>query len=216
MRTVLASLALALSAASGPAAACTPAPGYRVPSNLELAGDAQAIVLAQVVAGALDPAGDPFESTITLRPLETLKGTLPAGDVTLYGMMLSRDADPELGMVSDPTEFERPHPVSYIGACVRFIFPLDTTVLFFLRRGEAGRWVPAGGAFSRWAEDVPAPDAPWVTLTRLYARAAALPEAERRALLESERAALLKRADDPVAQRMADDLARQLAVAGRA
>src|SRR5690348_9679187 len=105
MRTVLASLALALCAASLPAAACTPTPGYRVPSNLALADDAEAIVLARVVAGALDPGGDPFESTITLHPLETLKGAMPAGDLVLYGMMLSRDADPALGMVSDPAEF---------------------------------------------------------------------------------------------------------------
>jgi hypothetical protein len=211
MRPILASLALALSLAGLPAAACSPASDYRVPSNLALAGEAQAIVLAQVTAGALDPGGDPFESTITLHPLETLKGTLPAGDLLLYGMMLSRDADPELGMVSDPTEFERAHPVSYIGACVRFIFPLGTTALFFLRRDEAGQWIPAGGAFSRWAEDVPGSGAPWVTLSRLYTRAAALPEAERRALLEGEHTALRQRADDPVAQLMAADVARQLA-----
>ncbi len=209
MRTVLAGLALAL--AGSPAAACTLASDYRVPSNRELAGAAEAIALARVTAGALDPGGDPFESTITLHPLETLKGAVPAGDFPLYGMMLSRDADPKLGMVSDPTEFERPHPVSYIGACVRFIFPLGTTALFFLRRDEAGRWVPAGGAFSRWAEDVPGRDAPWVMLARLYARAAALSEPERRALLESERAALRQRGDDPVAQRMAADVARQVA-----
>jgi hypothetical protein len=203
MRAILASLAVVLSLAGLPAAACSPVPGYRVPGNLELAGDAETIVLANVVAGALDPGEDPFESTITLHPLETLKGPLPAGDFPLYGMMLSRDADPALGMVSDPSEFERAHPVSYIGACVRFIFPLGTTALFFLRQDEAGRWIPAGGAFSRWAEDVPGPDAPWVTLARLYTRAAALPEVER--------AALLQRADDPVAQLMAADVARQLA-----
>lgn len=215
MRKVLSSCALTLAVVSVPAAACTPAPGYHVPTNLELAADAQTIVLAKVVAGALDPGGDPFASAITLHPLETLKGSLPAGDLPLYGMMLSRDADPELGMVSDPHEFERAHPVSYIGACVRFIFPLDTVALFFLRQDGAGRWVPAGGAFSRWAEDVPqevpGPDAPWVALARLYARAAALPADERKALLESERSTLLQRADDRDAQLMAADVARQLA-----
>lgn len=210
VRSILASLALTLSCAALPAAACTPAPGYRAPSNLELAGDAEAIVLAKVVAGALDENEDPFASTITLRPLETIKGTLPEGDIALYGMMLSRDADPELGMVSSPYEFDRAHPVSYIGACVRFIFPLGTTALFFLRRDEKGNWVPAGGAFSRWAEDVPDADAPWVRLVRLYARAAALPEGERAPLLESERATLQQRVDDPVAQLMAADIRRQV------
>jgi hypothetical protein len=126
-------------------------------------------------------------------------------------MMLSRDAGPELGMVSSPDEFERAHPVSYIGGCVRFVFPLGTTALFFLRADAEGQWVPAGGAFSRWAEDVSGPEAPWVRLVRLYARAAALAGDERGALLEAERIALLARTDDPVAQLMAADVARQIA-----
>ena len=212
IRRILASLALALPGAGLAAADCPPAPGYRAPSNLELAGEAQAIVLAQVVAGALDPGGDPFASTITIHPLEALKGPLPAGDLALRGMMLSRDADPELGMVSSPYEFERAHPVSYTGACTRFVFPLGTTALFFLRVDHEGRWAPAGEAFSRWAEDVPGRDAPWVGLVRLYVRAVALPEGARTALLDGERSAMLARADDPVAQLMAADVARQLAV----
>jgi len=210
LRPVLASAALVLSLAALPAAACSVAPGYQVPSNLELTTEAEAIVLAKVVSGQLDPGGDPFKSTLTLHPLETLKGTLPEGDLALNGMMLSRDADPALGMVSSPYEFERAHPASFIGACTRFIFPLGTTALFFLRKDDKGQWTAAGGAFSRWAEDVPDADAPWVRLTRLYLRAAALSEGDRAALLASERDALLARADDPVAQLMAADIARQL------
>ena len=168
------------------------------------------LVLAQVVAGALDPGGDPFRSTITIHPLEALKGPLPEGDIALPGMMLSRDAGPEFGMVSSPYEFERAHPASYTGACTRFVFPLGTTALFFLRTDHEGHWAPAGEAFSRWAEDVPGREAPWVELVRLYVRAAALPGAERTALLDSERTTLLTRTGDPVAQLMAADVARQL------
>jgi hypothetical protein len=204
-------LVAALALASPPAAACTPEPGYRVPSNLEQVEAAETIVLARVVAGELDPGGDPFASTITIRPLEALKGPLPVGDIALRGLMLSRDAGPEIGLVSNPYEFERAHPNSYAGACTRFVFPLGTTALFFLRTDHEGQWAPAGGAFSRWAEDVPGRDAPWVALVRLYLRAAALPAAEGAALLESERTALLARADDPVAQLMAADVHRQLA-----
>jgi hypothetical protein len=211
IRPLVATIALALALAAPPAAACSPAPDFRGQSNLELTAAAPTIVLAQVVAGALDEGGDPFKSTITIRPLEALKGPLPEGDIALAGMMLSRDAGPELGMVSSPYEFERAHPVSYIGACTRFVFPLGTTALFFLRTDHEGRWAPAGEAFSRWAEDVPARDAPWVELVRLYVRAAALPEGERAALLAGERTALLARTDDPVAQLMAADVARQLA-----
>jgi len=211
VRPLAAWLALGLCCVSAAASACEPGPGYHTPSNLELAANAPTIVLAQVVAGELDPGGDPFKSTVTLRPLESLKGPLPEGDIALAGMMLSRDAGQELGMVSSPYEFERAHPVSYMGACTRFVFPLGTTALFFLRIDHEGRWAPAGAAFSRWAEDVPGRDAPWVALVRLYLRAAALPEGERSALLASERAALLAKADDPVAQLMAADVARQLA-----
>ena len=56
-----------------------------MPSNLELAADAQTVVLATVVAGALDEGGDPFESTITIHPLEAIKGPLPKRDLALYG-----------------------------------------------------------------------------------------------------------------------------------
>ena len=206
----MASLAVALALAAPPAAACSPGEDTRTPSNLELAAEAPTIVLARVVGGALDEGGDPFESTITIRPLEALKGPLPEGDIALAGMMLSRDAGPELGMVSSPYEFERAHPVSYIGACTRFVFPLGTTALFFLRIDHEGRWAAAGEPFSRWAEDVPGADAPWVALVRLYLRAAALPEPERNALLQAERDALLARRDDPVAQLMAADVARQM------
>jgi hypothetical protein len=207
VRPVLAVLALAV--ATVPAAACEPGPGYSAATNLELVASAPTIVLAQVIAGELDPGGDPFESTITIRPLEALKGALPEGDIALAGMMLARDAGPELGTLSSPYEFERAHPGSYIGACTRFVFPLGTIALFFLRIDHEGHWAPAGEAFSRWAEDVPDSDAPWVALVRLYVRAAALPEGERAALLGSARAAMLAKADDPVAQLMAADVARQ-------
>lgn len=202
---------IALGLAAVPAAACSPAPGYRTPGNLELVERAEAIVLAQVVAGQLDLENqDPFESTVTIRPLAALKGPLPASDIALKGMMLSRDAGREYGMLSDPYDFGRAHPVSYVGGCIRYVFPLGTTALFFLRRGDAGQWEPVDDPFARWAEDVPGPHAPWVELVRLYLAAAALPEGERAAYLVERRDALRARADDPVAQLMAQDVERQL------
>jgi hypothetical protein len=200
--------ALAVSAAP-PAAACSVERGYRVPSNLELAGQAETIVVARVVDGELD-AQNPEASTVTIRPLAAVKGPLPDGDIALRGMMLSRDVGQELGMISNPYDFQRAHPVSYIGACIRYIFPLGTTALFFLRVDHEGMWAPAAPPVSRWAEDVPDGQAPWVQLTRAYAIAAALPEADRGEYLADEREALLARADDPVAQLMAADIARQI------
>jgi hypothetical protein len=98
-----------------------------------------------------------------------------------------------------------------MGACIRTVFPLGTTIVAFLRTGHEGMWAPAGDAFSRWAEDVPDANAPWVQLARFYARIAPLGPDQRTALLEAERDALRARADEPAAQALAADLDRTLA-----
>ena len=146
-----------------------------------------------------------------IRPLAAIKGELPQGDIALPGMGLAQGRSAQLGMLSNPFEFVQAHPVSYMGACIRTVFPLGTTVLAFLRTGHEGMWAPAGDAFSRWAEDVPDADAPWVQLVKLYTIAAGLPEADRAPFLEDEREALMARSGEPLAQLMADDIARQLA-----
>jgi hypothetical protein len=125
-------------------------------------------------------------------------------------MGLARGRTAQMGMLSNPYEFRTAHPTSYMGACIRTVFPLGTTIVAFLRTGHEGIWAPAGDAFSRWAEDVPDETAPWVQLVKLYAVAASLPEADRAGLLEDEREALLARTGEPLAQLMADDIARQL------
>jgi hypothetical protein len=206
-RLPLAAAAAALALALAPAAAqaCSPGPGYRVPTNLELAGHAETIVLARVVGAG--------EGTLTIRPLAAIKGELPQGDIALTGMGLAQG---ERAVRSDPLEFERAHPDAYAGACIRTAFPLGTTALFFLRVGHEGMWAPAGTAFSRWAEDVADEQAPWVQLARLYTVAAGLPAEDRVPFLQDEREALLARSalDDrqgPLARLMADDIARQIA-----
>src|SRR5690348_302030 len=71
--------------------ACSPAPGYRVPTNLELAANADAIVIGRVV-GDLAPSetaseGDsPPVMAITVHPLIALKGLLPGQDFPLHQM----------------------------------------------------------------------------------------------------------------------------------
>ena len=205
MRRIASLLALALAAAPAAALACTPAPGYRVPTNLELAGHAETIVLARVVGAS--------EGALTIRPLAAIKGELPQGDIALTGMGLAEGAR---AVRSDPLEFERAHPDAFAGACIRTAFPLGTTALFFLRVGHEGMWAPAGTAFSRWAEDVADEQAPWVQLARLYTVAAGLPEEDRVPFLQDEREALLVRATQAdgtgaLARLMADDIARQIA-----
>ena len=208
MRRIASLLAVTLAAAPAAALACTPAPGYRVPTNLELAAEADAIVLGQVVgAEEKGPEGVP---QITVHPLAAYKGLLPGQDFPLHMMALATGPLAEYAAPSEPLELEKPHPAAQAGACIRTVFAPGATVLFFLDRRE-GTWAPAGGPFSRWAEDVAGEDAPWAQLAKFYARVAPLPEEERKALLEAERDALLARTDDQVAQAMGGDIDRQLA-----
>lgn len=191
-----------------PAQACSLAAGFRPTSNLELVEQAETIVLARVTGGAVDERR-PEESTITIRPLAALKGELPEGDIALRGLYLAEGRLARYGGLSDPFEFAAPHPDD--SACIRVVFPLGTTAVFFLRVDHEGMWAPAAPPLSRWAEDVPDADAPWVQLVRLYAIAAGLPAADRAPFLADEREALLARSGEPLAQLMAADIARQLA-----
>lgn len=190
--------------------ACTPAPGYRVPTNLELAEQANLIVIGEVVSAAPARQDDPLSAGILVEPITALKGLLPSGNLVLRGMALAAPDRPEEAVRSDPNEFVEAHPLSLAGACIRRVFAQGARVLFFLAR-EGGEWVPAGGPFSRWAEDVTSRDAPWAQLALLYGHASLLPPEERTALLQDQIDALQARRESEVALAMATDIERQLA-----
>jgi hypothetical protein len=222
MPTLTRTLALTAAAlflvAPGAARACSVAADYRVPTNLELAAAANMIVLGEVVgaAEALAEPGEALSGAIEVRPLVMLKGLAPGEALLLPGMALAQPgaAAAEPG----PLDFGQPHPEALAGACIRRTFAPGATVLLFLAR-EDGGWAPAGGAFSRWAEDVGGPGDPWVQLATLYARAAQAAPAERAALLEDQLEALQARIeveapDDPAVLAMATDLERSIAAPG--
>ncbi|MFC0588785.1 hypothetical protein ACFFF7_05105 [Novosphingobium aquiterrae] len=192
--------------AAMPATACSVVRTYRVPTNLELAGKAELIVLGRVIGGQKMSDGTMDGVKIVIQPLSALKGALPPAPITLPGLSLAPD---RFAILSNPYELHQAHPLSYIGGCIRYMFPMGTTALFFLSK-EDGKWRPAGGPFSRWAEDALDPQGPWPLLTGLYVRAAILPEAERKALLEAERARYAANAADPVSRLIAADIERQL------
>ena len=207
MRKLALSLAaLAVPGVAVPAIACTPAPGYSVPTNLELAADANAIILAEVVGGAGVMGDDPQANGIRVQPLDAVKGLMPTGEIRIGGTVV---VDAAHAVEGNPFDFSKAHPSAYTGACIRRDFPLGAKVLFFLDRQD-GQWRPAGGAFSRWAEDVSGRGAPWVQLAALYAEAALKTPEERPAFLEGYRQELLGREDDAIAQLMAEDITRQL------
>jgi hypothetical protein len=209
MRTWTRALALAaapvLIAMPGrPVLACTVEAGYRAPTNLELTAEANAIVLGQVAGGS--------DSAIEVRSLTAIKGLLPGENLALPGMLVGPGAP-----AGDPLDFGQAHPEALAGACIRRTFPAGATVLFFLRRQDGG-WAPAGGPFSRWAEDVAGPDDPWAQLATLYAHAAQLSPEEREALLRDQLEALQARiaagTADAVALAMATDIERSIAAPG--
>lgn len=204
MRILLPFAALALLAAS-PAAACSPAPGARVPTNMELVERADLILVGTVTGGTSDP--DAGNWTIAVAPVAAIKGDLPPGPLTLDAMVAP---DAESALLSNPYDLAMAHPQAEAGACNRYAFPLGTRVLFFLQsRGDG--WAPAEGLFSRWAEDVLTDDAPWLAATKFYVEVAALPEGERGAALAARRDELRADTANPVAQLLADDIDRQLA-----
>lgn len=192
-----------------PAIACSVAPGYRTPTNLELAADAELILLGRVVDEA---AGvKPWHTSLRVMSLEAVKGELPEGEVWIAGAGLLHAGDRHRVTLSNPYELAEAHPESFSGACIRRAFPRGTTALFFLERAPDGEgWRPSGGPFSRWAEDVLDEQAPWLMLTQLYVDVAAAPESERKAMLEAEHGELATMMDDPVARLIAADIARQI------
>lgn len=205
MRSLLPLIGLALLAAPLPALACSVAPGYRVPTNIELVERADLILLGTVTDGDFEPDSVP-EQMIAVEPVAALKGTMPSGPVALPAIIA---ADGEM-QLSNPYELHEAHPQSFAGACTRYVFPRGSRVLFFLDRQD-GAWREAGGPFSRWAEDVLTDDAPWLQAVRFYIEVAKLPEEDRAAALTARRDELAALGDDPVAQLIAADITRQLA-----
>ncbi len=198
--------AVASLALNAPAIACSVTEDYRVPTNYEMVADAELIMLGRVEGGSSEGDADPESWSINITPIAALKGELPEGPLEIPGLML---ASGNYAVPSNPYDLVQAHPLAYIGGCIRYMFQRDRTVLFFLRQHE-GRWVPTGDAFSRWAEDVPANDAPWLRAVGIYRDVAALPEDEREAALIAARDRLQAVENDPDAHLLAMDIERQL------
>ncbi|HEV7343160.1 MAG TPA: hypothetical protein VGN68_16155 [Sphingopyxis sp.] len=205
MRFSAAFVAILLLAMPLPAIACSVAPGYRVPTNIELVADADLILLATVSEGDFAPDST-SEQQIEVQPLAAIKGEMPTGPLAMPGSIASG----EEALLSNPYELKDAHPQSLAGACNRYTFPRGSRVLFFLK-WQGDHWRAAGGPFSRWAEDVLTDEAPWLQVVRLYAEAAVLPAGDRTAYLTARRDEYAAERDNPVAQLIAADIARQLA-----
>jgi hypothetical protein len=207
LRLVFAAAFVSLAA---PAAACSMAPGYRVPTTLELVEEADAIVLARVDTGV--PAGPPYVEGrgLVLAPLVLLKGDALPGQIEMSGWLEAGEAR---ATRSDPAELVEANPDAFDGGCNRYIFARGMTLLLFLSQKD-GKTRQISYPFARTAEDVVSPDARWVALVREYVAVAALPKAARDTQLAARRDALRSKPDAD-SQAIAAEIDRALTVARR-
>jgi len=197
---------IAVLSQSAPVLACSVRPDYRVPTSLELAEEADVILLGTIEDGPPEITDLDDEPRLLVHPTLLLKGTdLPSPFQTI-GMI----ARPEYAEASDPDELAEAHPQAYMGACIRFMYVKGSTVLFFLKERD-GKLTLLVRPFARIAEDVSSPEARWVKAVRLYVGIAALPEAIRREALLASKVRLREQKDDADAQAIAEDIDRQLA-----
>jgi hypothetical protein len=181
------------------------APGYRVPTNVELAAAAETIVVA-VVEGER-PGLRPYDGAVVARPVLTIKGVNASSPIIIEGAALEETAG-RRATRSDPRELHEANPDALMGGCVRYIFAKGMRLVLFLKRNDEGALVPYRSSFSRDAEDVPADDSLWVRAVREYAAIGALSRAERKERLTARMAELTALGDaDSLA--LAKDMQRE-------
>lgn len=185
--------------------ACSPAPGYRVPTNFELVQRADLIAIVQVDSGPEGsiPAGQHADHLVRIGPMQVLKGVLPRDPLTLEGIVSQGDGK---AFESMPTPLSAPHFSSLAGACTRQYFAKGSLLLaMYEKTGDGLR--PISAPFSRALEDVESYESLWVRTARLYvelqqrARGDALRET-----VIAERDRLRAQATDLEAQAIAADL----------
>jgi len=201
-------LALAAMAAANavPAIACSMAPGYRVPTNLELAAVAEVIVVAAVESER--PGKGSWDGAVIARPTTLIKGDALPETVEIMGAMLD-DGSRMRARYSDPRELRAPNPDAMMGGCVRYIFARGMKLVLFLKRDERGVLRPYRSSFSRDAEDVPADDALWVKAVREYAMISEAATRERKTKLK-QRISELRALGDADSAAIAEDMMVEL------
>lgn len=146
--------------------ACSPAPGYRVPTNFELVQRAALIAIVQVDAGPEGSiaSGQWADPHVRIGPMQVLKGVLPKQPLTLQGVVSRSDGT---AFESAPTPLGAPHYSSLAGACVRQYYAKGGLILaMYEKQGDSLR--PIGAPFSRALEDIESYDSLWVRAARLY------------------------------------------------
>lgn len=158
----------ALVARATPAGACSLAAGFIAPTNVELVGQAEAIVVAQ--ADGYTPRPNDlgvFDFTVT----QVLKGT-----GLRKGARLALEGSDAYGGRSPRDDFSRARRGAYAGGCVAYDYAVGKSFLLLLARSGSS-WRPLGAPFARVNEEVDPAGEPWLTAVAAYVRVLALPAA---------------------------------------
>ncbi|HWK37040.1 hypothetical protein [Sphingomonas sp.] len=204
LRTVLpVSLAIAATLTGTSAVACSMMPGYKVPTNLELAVAADTIVVATVEDSR--PGDSDWSGSVIARPTLLIKGPALPDSVEIRRAGLD-DAMRRKATVSAPRELRAPNPDAMMGGCVRYFFTRGMKLVLFLKRDPTGALEPYRSAFSRDAEDVSSDDALWVKAVREYAAISVVPKEDRKRRLRQRIEELRVRTGDIDAIAIASDM----------
>lgn len=201
----IAAVLLMATLAASPAAACTMAANYEVPTTLELVAGSDSIVLARV-GRSIGDGSSPDQTSVELIPELLVAGTEMPARLQIFGHLGTErfQATP-----SDPNELHKANSDAFSGGCNRYIFRRGMLLLLFLRKMPDGSFRIISSAFARTLEDVPDADAPWVRAVRYYNSVARLPKKERKALMQAERERL-EATGDRVDALIAKDIGRQI------
>ncbi|MDP3379030.1 MAG: hypothetical protein Q8S53_11745 [Brevundimonas sp.] len=128
------------------------------PTNFELVGEADAIVIGTAISG--EPMGADGMGGVRFRIDGSLKGEGPPIEF-IDGFSFIGSVPPvPPGNITDATGAG--------GSCVRVGFELGRPYVLFLALGDDGQWRRTRYAFSRDAEDYTGPDSLWVRAITLY------------------------------------------------
>lgn len=145
---------------------CSPAAGYRVPTNFELVRRADLIAIVQVDSGPEGSiaAGEHADHLVRIGPMQVLKGVLPRDPLVLGGSVSRGDGK---AFESMPTPLSAPHFSTLAGTCTRRYFAKGSLVLAMFEKTADGLR-PISLPFARALEDVESYDSLWVRTARLY------------------------------------------------
>lgn len=208
MRWLAAAVGLLVGLAlSAPILACTPAPGYRIPTNLELVAQADVIAIARVRSGpnvsAIKPSVMEYP-TAKFDLLRLLRGRTRNTRVEEEGLFLMKSP----AGLSNPRELRFAHPSAYMGYCTRSFFVSGSTVLLFLQRDGAGKLHIMDLPFARVSEDVQGDGSLWLKAVREYLAMSALSKGQWAAALQARQEVLRHSRTDRDAIAIAENMAR--------